>query len=293
MKSIVTGLWNSSPADLWRMTCRKIRRAFGSRDQGWDYSLESILQNRKSMNFKMEIERWERLWRLCKLHRLDELRGHFELSGKTVLDVGCGPVLGFGPIALFRGAERFYYQDPHVHREVVEEPAIREVYFRPLHQELVANYGDASPFEQWYAKVMDQSESLPRGIEAVADITVSHSVLEHIPRGDFMPFLRNLWIASRPGGWFAHTVDFGPHGFGDGKMSSLYAMDWEREPERLNLFRASDVASAIRACGFHLVAEVPYKVDEISTSRIHESWRRYSGQDLSCRVVTFIGLRPA
>ena len=40
------------------------------------------------MNSKMEIERWERLWRTAKLHGFDDIQQRFELRGKTLLEAG-------------------------------------------------------------------------------------------------------------------------------------------------------------------------------------------------------------
>lgn len=285
-------IWNSSPAELVEIGSRRVRRMFGRGDHGWDYSLQAVLRNPKHMNFKMEIERWERMWRMCRLHQLKEVESHFDFVGKTVLEAGCGPVLGIGPLAIFRGAQRFFYQEPDFVREVIESSAIRDAYFQPLHQELVANYGQLMPFEEWYSKVLAQSAPLPQGLDSIVDITVSHSVLEHIPRKVFADFLLGLYLSSRPGAWFAHTVDFGPHGFGKGRMESLYEMDRQVEPPYLNLLRKSDVEAALRSAGFRLEATIPYKTERLSQARIHESWREYSEDDLSHRVVIFLGSRP-
>lgn len=269
-----------------------MRRMFGQGDHGWDYSLQTVLKTPKHMDFKMEIERWERMWRMCQLHQLKEVECHFDFTGKKILEVGCGPVLGIGPLAIFRGAQRFFYQEPDFVREVVASPAIRDAYFQPLHEELVANYGQLMPFEEWHSKVLDQSEPLKQDLGPIVDITISHSVLEHIPRKEFADFLQGLYNSSRPGAWFAHTVDFGPHGFGTGRMESLYEMDRQVEPPRLNLLRKSDVETALRSAGFRLEAPIPYKTDRLGKTRIHESWRKYSEDDLSHRVVILLGSRP-
>lgn len=292
IKRVARKLWQESPADLFMIGRRRVGRYFGNGDLGWDYSLEAVIKNPKHMNCKMEIERWERHWRICRLHGLENFEKQFDFSGKSVLEVGCGPVFGCGPIALFKGAEKFWYQEPDLRRSVVESTALKNAYFRRLHQELVANYGPQIRFDEWYSKVIELTHPLPSGATGTVDITISHSVLEHIPRRTLAPFLENLFAASRPGGVFSHTVDLGPHGHGNGTLLSLYGTNRENEPANINLLRGCDVESAILKAGLTLTASVVYKSDEIDESRLHESWRRYSIEELSSRVVFLLGRRP-
>ena len=123
IRPTVLKLWQTSSADLSLIGKRRLRRRLGNGDRGWDYSLEAVLKNPKHMNFKMEIEPWERQWRICRLHELGKVVEKFDFSAKTSRRVGCGPVFNCGPIALFRGAKRFWYQDLDVHRTVVESQA--------------------------------------------------------------------------------------------------------------------------------------------------------------------------
>ena len=51
-KATVSKLWNSSSADLYSMSRRKIRRILGGGELGWDYSLEAILRNPKHYGFQ-------------------------------------------------------------------------------------------------------------------------------------------------------------------------------------------------------------------------------------------------
>jgi hypothetical protein len=241
------------------------------------------------MDFKMEIERWERLWRIAKLNAVANLQEHFDFNGKAVLESGCGPVLGTGPMALFRGAASFWYQEPSLQRKVTESTELKKRYFLSLYQELIANYGRRMSFAEWYSRVMERSSPLESGAKGVADITISNSVLAHIPRSIFTQFLRDLYLASRPNGWFVHLVDFGPHGHGDGTLPSLYKTNWEKEPANLNLLRQCDVESAMRGVGFDIAASLIYKSEEIDGRCVHESWRKYSEKDLSARVVFLLG----
>lgn len=288
----VRKLWNTSPAELAVIVSRRCRNFLGTANNGWDYSLAAVVRNPKHMNTKLEIERWERMWRICKLRDRSELEGHFDFQGKVVLEVGCGPVLGVGPIALFRGAKNFLYKEPGLVRGALESKEIKQAYFAPLHSELVANYGDLMAFEQWYSKVIDLSRPFQIDTAYPVDLTVSHSVLEHIPRSIIENFVKELYEATKPGGWFVHIVDFGPHGHGDGQMVSLYKSDWQKELPNLNLFRKSDIENTLRGAGFEINASLPYKLDQLGDAYIHDTWRKYSSDDLAHRVVFIFGERP-
>jgi hypothetical protein len=157
---------------------------------------------------------------------------------------------------------------------------------------LLANYGRKLTFDEWYARVIELSHPLQPEMTEVADVTISHSVLEHIPRRTLPVFLRALSDASRPGGWFSHTVDLGPHGHGDGTLASLYRMNRDQELPHLNLLRKCDVESAMIDAGLDLRASVIYKADELNEICVHKSWQRYSRDDLATRVVFFLGMRP-
>ena len=150
-------------------------------------------------------------------------------------------------------------------RTVVESTAIKNKYFRPLHQELLANYGGKLSFDEWYSRVIELSHPLPVGAAEAVDLTISHSVLEHIPRQALGSILSALYSASRPGGWFSHTVDLGPHGHGDGSLAALYRMDRDAEPPHLNLLRKCDLESAIIEAG---MAEADLAAREIPTSYV-------------------------
>lgn len=240
------------------------------------------------MNPKFELERWERHWRICRLHGAGHLEHEFGFSGKNVLELGCGPVLGLGPFTLFHGAERFWYREPDLVRTALESTQVKNKYFVPAYEELVSNYGRKQSFDDWYARSIELSQPLPLGAERLVDITVSNSVLEHIPHAELLEALRDLHLASRCGSSFSHTVDFGPHG---GKLSDIYARDRGNKPRQLNLLRKSEIERLFVQAGFALSAAVVYKADPIQKDSVHETWRTYSVEDLTTRVMIFIGGR--
>ena len=280
--------WNMSMADLVRILGRRYRRLTGSPDQRWDYSLRAVLQSQKHMDPKMEIERWERLWRLATVQGHAHLTDQFRFSNKSVLEVGCGPVLGIGPMALFLGADMFYYREPSLQREATNSCEIKERYFRRMYAELIANYGQRHEFAPWYSRVMEQCAPIHLGARDICHMTVSQSVLEHIPRASLGGMLADLRAATKSGGVGMHLVDFGPHGFDDGTLMSLYRRDRAIEPAGLNLLRKSDLESAFSGAGFELLASLVYKADDVDRSQVHVSWRACSDADLCTRVAVFL-----
>jgi hypothetical protein len=280
-------VWTSTPGDLYVLGKRRVGTLFGHRDNGWDYSLDAVLRNPKHMDVKLEIERWERQWRMCRRLGAPELETEFSVLGKTIFELGCGPVLGFGPVAIFLGASAFYYREPDFIRSVFESDAVKQKYFKPLFAELIANYGELQSFNEWYRSVMQKCEPVSDDRELVG-ITISHSVLEHISREELPTMLAKLYEVAGPSSRFCHTVDFGPHG---GSFQDLYQTDKAIERPRLNLYRLSDIISALQAAGFEIYQSITYKRDSIDRSLIHQSWREYSDEDLESRVVLIFGTK--
>src|SRR5438046_564818 len=91
-------IWSSSPSDIAFFVRRKIRRLTNPGAWDWDYSWDSIVRNPKLKNSHLHIENWERLWRVIQAKGHGDLRQLFGFQEKTVLEVGCGPLLGWGPM---------------------------------------------------------------------------------------------------------------------------------------------------------------------------------------------------
>ncbi|MBI2374201.1 MAG: hypothetical protein HYV07_09390 [Deltaproteobacteria bacterium] len=274
--------WNLPPAEIAR---RLRRRIFKSRPgHHLESELERVTASSKHMDAKREIERIELLRRMLRLHGVSHAVLMFE--GQTVFELGCGPVLGVGPLAVFLGAQKFYFSEPNIHREVFESALVKSRYLKPMYEELIANYGRRLAFEDWYSRVMRTVEVLPDDARDCVDISLSTSVLEHIPEQRLSEVLRWQRAASRRFAWFSHSVDFGPHGFG-GKMQDLYTQPLPRAG--VNLLRLSDVRGLLQRAELTIDAELRYKEDEISTEKVHPAWGRYSPADLAARVVVFVG----
>jgi len=284
MSRIIRKLWTSSPAQIvyglkWRLNKRK----------DWDYSLDQILQSKKHMNAQYLIDRWERYWRVIESKQGDGAKIHFEFRDKVIFELGCGPVFGWGPIALFQGADVYYYHEPALLRDVVESKQIREKYFSPLYDELVANFGNRMSFTEFHEKVIHRCQPGDLKSPAQVDLILSNSVLEHIPRVEFQSLLDKLFLVSRPGGYYFHSVNFGSHKIGGSGFGSIYKTDVKLGFRHLNRLRKSEIEGMLQNSGFHPSHSTVYRSQVVDRNAIHKSWQAYTDKDLSARVVFFVG----
>lgn len=290
MRRLIHQLWTSAPAEICERVRLRAKRLITRSAWGWDYSLNWVLKSPKHMDPKGHLERWERYWRVLGTKGCEGLRGEFSFQDQSVLELGCGPLLGFGPMALFNGAKEFHYHEPGLLREVVESSQVKKSYFVPLHEELVANYGGRMSFDRWYERVVRHSVPANFKQPESFSLVLSNSVLEHIQRSELQPVLRQLWQLTAPGNWFLHAVDFGPHGLSGGLQRLYETVDRRTQDHTLiNLLRLSELENELGLANFEIVKSAVYKLDNIDRRNLHESWNSYSSGDLSTRVAIIIG----
>lgn len=111
-----------------------------------------------------------------------DLRSLFSFDNKAVLELGCGPLLGWGPLVLFFGAD-----------------VVKQQYFIPMRQELVANFGELLPFDEWFYRIQSRSQKMDLNGSSVIDITLSNSVLQHVPVEELKTLIGQLSQAAKPG----------------------------------------------------------------------------------------------
>ena len=100
------------------------------------FTKADVLSKRKYRNPVVEIDRFERYVRVLK--RVHDGFVQPDLRDAVVLELGCGPLLGIGPLAVYCGARRVFYSEPAFNRDLIRADTIREGYFRLLHEELLA-----------------------------------------------------------------------------------------------------------------------------------------------------------
>jgi len=282
-------IWNYPPRDVLSSLLRRIFK-----NTTWDYSMEKVVNSKKHMNVQYLIDRWERYWRVIENRNRDCSRLLFNFEGKTVLELGCGPLFGWGPMALNLGANAYYYHDPFLNRATVESEEIREKYFFPFWRELEANFGsNGMDFSVFYQAMIKRCSEIDfhKQNENV-DLILSNSVLEHIPRHDVAHISSKLFSILKPGGHFLHCVDFGSHGFGGEGFGKLYHANSDEELHNLNLLRMSDIESILVNSGFELAHATVYHSVAIDRSKVNKSWGHYSDEALGAQVVLFVGSKP-
>lgn len=211
-----------------------------------------------------------------------------DFAGKRVVEIGCGPLAGFGPLAIFRGAASFESAEPEWDPALLRDPGVVDTYLRVFHADLVALYGQRMDFET-FRDALDARLSIHRcgfeaaPIEGAVDIVLSQSVLEHVfPLGDTVAKLAAIQTAQTR---FLHLVDFGNHYPTASPFDGLY----ERPPEAyirqrgkaINLLRARDIADIFAAHGIPAALIPTRKLADHAAAKIDGWWReRYDDDSL-------------
>ena len=279
-------LWRTAPDDLVFTIARKVRGV------SFDYSLNAVLRSTKHMRPVALIDRWERYWRIIKASGAAIDRASFGFEQKVVFELGCGPILGWGPMALFLGAKAYYYDEPAAQPGVAQSGMMRERYFRHFHRELVANYGPRMEFDEFHGLCL--TRCLPLSLAdtkdvAGIDLCLSNSVLEHIPARQLDHVLSKLSALSNSEAHYFHAVDFGPHGAVP-KFEDIYRKSRSEDPDNalINLLKPSEFQTALIAAAdnCHMV---PYKIFPVERAILHPFWQSYGQDDICCGVAFFLG----
>lgn len=278
--------WRTAPNDLLLSIMRKLRGV------SFDYSLNAVLRSTKHMRPVTLIDRWERYWRIIEASGTEIDRSSFNFEGKVVFELGCGPILGWGPLAMFLGAKAYYYDEPAARTEVARSEIMREQYFRVFHRELVANYGPRMEFNEFYKLCLTCCSplSLDEADDTISvDLCISNSVLEHVPADQLSHILSTLSKLSSNSGLYLHSIDFGPHGTVP-NFEDLYLKSRSENSKNslINLLKPSEIQTALISA-HNTCRVVPYKILPVQRQLMHPFWRSYSQDDICCGVAIFLG----
>ena len=172
-------------------------------------------------------------------------------EARRAVEIGCGPLAGFGPLAVFCGATSFESAEPEWDPALFFSDEVRDRYLRIFHADLCALYGERMDFAAFYAALKDRMvihrcgfESAP--INGPIDVVVSQSCLEHVfPLDATIAKLAAIQTASTR---FLHLVDFGNHYPTGNPFDGLYEQppaDYiARRGKAINLLRAPDIVAA-------------------------------------------------
>ncbi len=220
-----------------------------------------------------------------------------DYEGKRVVEIGCGPLAGFGPLAVFCGAASFESAEPEWDPDLFFSEQVMERYMRVFHADLVALYGPRMDFAA-FQKALHDRMSIHRGgferapIERGVDVVLSQSCLEHV--FPLETTVEKLLAVQTPQTRFLHLVDFGNHYPTGNPFEGLYEQppaDYiARRGKAINLQRMSDVKSLFAKSGIS-ARIIPTRVMADGYSgTVHPWWReRYDDASLFTQLVLVAG----
>jgi len=218
-----------------------------------------------------------------------------DFAGKRVVEVGCGPLAGFGPLAVFCGATRFESAEPEWDQSLFFSEPIREKYLRTFHADLVGLCGPRMGFSEFRAALKERLAITRSGFEAApitgpVDIVLSQSVLEHV--FPLEATIAKLADIQTPATRFLHLVDFGNHYPTTDPFEGLYEQPANeyiaRRGKAINCLRAPDVAALFEKSGIAARVIASRRVEDGYRGTIHPAWRsRYDADALFTQLAIF------
>jgi methyltransferase family protein len=203
-----------------------------------------------------------------------------DFENKRVVEIGCGPLAGYGPLAIFCGAESFESADPEWDPGLFSSEEIADRYLRVLHADLSALYGLRMEFPAFRQNLAERIAIHRTGFEAAplrgeTDIVLSQSCLEHVfPVEGTMKKLSAIQNARTR---FLHLVDFGNHYPTGNPFEGLYEQppaDYiARRGKAINLLRVSDITKLFEQFGI-AARTIPARViREGYNGKVHPWWQ--------------------
>ena len=121
---IITRLYDRSPRQLIIALGRRLRSKGGKFDVAEVLSSAKHMQSQRPYNF---LNRYETI-----INRVLGDGYRLDFQDKRVLEIGCGPLLGWAPLAIFLGARDYVCVEPMFNPDILRKNIVRERYFLPL-----------------------------------------------------------------------------------------------------------------------------------------------------------------
>ncbi len=290
---ILNRLWTTPPRDAVRLIGKRL-----SKRRNTGYDPEEVMNHRKFMRTQMLYDFLSRYETIIRRSHADWQP--LEFNGKRILEMGCGPVMGWGPLTVFLGCVSHTGVEPKFNASILQHPEFEKRYLLPLYRDLRAVYGPRMEFAEFKVAVRERITIVPltyleAGLSGPFDVMLSNSVLEHIfPLKDSIVQMKRH---AAPGCRFLHLVDFGNHRQSYHPLAGIY----EREPEEyfqkfgrlINLHRSPDVLGFFNEAGWRCRREPYYFAREYFNDEIIPYWRdRYDDDSLFMHVAIFFGDAP-
>ncbi len=287
--SLIRRLYEMPPKEVVRKLAGKLRRGGSGRPQ-----LADILASPKALRPQRPydfLSRYETI--IGRRHDWPKI----DFADRAVLEIGCGPMLGWAPLAVFLGCRRYTCVEPYADLEVLKAPELVEGYFRSLHADLTALYSPRQPFEAFLADLFARVEVVERELLAAEikgpyEVMLSNSCLEHIfPLQPSVARMKQLAAADCR---FIHLVDFGNHQSARDPFAGLYQATPEAyiatRGKEINLLRGVDVLRLFSDQGFAAALVPYYSAEDFSQGDIAAYWsERYQRHELFLKTALIAG----
>lgn len=165
----------------------------------------------------------------------------------------------------------------------------------------------AGSFEELYRTlsliyVLEPSGTLQPFSDNSFDLAYSCDVLEHIPRDQISPYLRELYRVLKPGGYSIHQIDIADHlaYFDQGANAKNYLrytdaaweLLFESDVQYVNRLQRSQWLRLFDEAGFCLVEEAPEFCDLDGVS-VAPQYQLFPESDLRCRLIRVVHQKRA
>jgi SAM-dependent methyltransferase len=144
------------------------------------------------------------------------------------------------------------------------------------------------------------------GLESESfDVTFTNSVLQHVPREDVMPLLKEMTRLLRPGGVSIHSITCNDHyAVLDGRINKLNYLrysdadwvKWNTPFQHQNRLRARDFAERLRSLGLEILVDTSRVTGQqlawLDTIPVHRDFAGYTREELAITTVDFVARKP-
>ena len=205
-----------------------------------------------------------------------------------VMELGCGPHLGFGPLAIYLGAKKFLAVDPTVNKNVFDSEKLINNYFRMTFKDFNGIFRRNITFSEFMSQLKSKTiffsntKNTLFDFNSKIDIQLSNSCLEHIENlNDALLDLKKL---ISPNGKYIHAVDFGSHMKSKNPFSNIYNTSPQqfkiRYGSKINLIPPSKMINMFLQSGFSQAKLVSYYYHkENFDSNIDKYWKENLEKD--------------
>lgn len=281
--SRILHLLDLTPREAWRL----LRRRLPVLRAGPAWTADELLQSAKHVR---GIRYAEHLLRHEAIARRHVGWKQLDFAGRRVVEIGCGPLAGYGPLAVFCGAASYQSAEPEWSGDLFFSEAVTSRYLKVLHADLTALYGERMSFPEFRTALRERMlihvapfDAAP--IEGPVDVVLSQSVLEHV----FPPeaVIDKLVAIHGPATRHLHLVDFGNHYPTAHAFDGLYDQDPDAyirdRGKAINLLRVPDILRLFQSRGLPAVG-IPIRALDVDPVRVSPWWRRYETDDLRIQL---------